>query len=183
MKEELKEMMRRSVADFHLPRYAEITDVGLYLEQVVKLINAYLFPLGSPSITGTMVSNYVKSKLIENPIKKQYYPEHIAKLIFISVAKSVMTLEDISLILTLQREQYPLKKAYDYFCDEFENIMQEAFGFADAVDGIGDSESEAKSLLRTSIIAIVHKIYFDLYINNYRQLRNASASDAINTDV
>ncbi len=178
MKEELKEMMRRSVAGFHLPRYAEITDVGLYLEQTVKLVNAYLSPLGCQMITGTMISNYVKSKLIGNPVKKQYYPEHICKLIFISVAKSVMSLEDISLMMTFQRESYALQTAYDYFCAEFENIMQEAFGFAESVDGLGDTESELKDLLRTAIIAIVHKIYCDLYIHNFRHIQSAAASDA-----
>lgn len=171
-------MMRRSVADFHLPRYAEITNVGLYLEQTVKLINAYLMPLGGQPITGTMVSNYVKSKLIENPVKKQYYTDHIVRLIFISVAKCAMTLEDISLILTLQREQYTLKKAYDYFCDEFENIMKESFGFGDSVSGLGDTQSEAKDLLRTSIIAIVNKIYLDLYMDVFREIRNDKSNNA-----
>lgn len=169
MKDDLKETMRLGVDGFHLPRYNEITNVGLYLEQTVKLINAYLAPLGGQPITGAMVSNYVKRKLVENPIKKQYYTDHIARLMFISVAKCVMTLEDISLILMLQRQQYTLKKAYDYFCDEFENIMQEAFGFGVAVNGLGDTQSEAKDLLRTSIIAIVNKIYLDLYMQVFRE--------------
>lgn len=179
MKEELKEMMRQSVAGFHLPRYAEITDVGLYLEQVVKLINAYLAPLSFQGITGTMVSNYVKSKLLESPVKKQYYPQHIARLIFISLAKSVMTMEDIKLVMVLQQEQYPLPKAYNYFCDEFENMMQEAFGFGDSVDGLGETQSEAKTLLRTAIIAMVGKIYLDLYMGNFRRLylENSPHSD------
>lgn len=52
------------IAAFRLPRYAQIPEVGLYLEQVVRYINARLAPLGEPELTGSMVSNYVKQKLV-----------------------------------------------------------------------------------------------------------------------
>ena len=42
MKEEIKTALTASVRDFHLPRYREIPDVGLYLEQTVKYIDNYL---------------------------------------------------------------------------------------------------------------------------------------------
>lgn len=177
MNSDMKEMMRRSVEGFHLPRYAEIPNVGLYLEQTVRLINAYLMPLSEQGVTGTMVSNYVKSKLVGNPIKKQYYTEHIVRLIFLTIAKNVMTLEDIGLIMVLQKEQYTVQKAYDYFCDEFENCMNEAFGISQAVDGLGDTQSEIKDLVRTAIIALVHKIYMDKYIDAFNQIRQSVAAD------
>ena len=64
---------KKAITNFHLPRFHEITNVGLYLEQTVKFINNYLKPLGEAEITGSMASNYVKHKLLQNPIKKQYY--------------------------------------------------------------------------------------------------------------
>ncbi len=42
-----------------LPRYHEITNVGLYLEQTAKFVNQYLKELNQPELTNSMISNYV----------------------------------------------------------------------------------------------------------------------------
>ena len=72
MNEHIQSKMADPTRDFHLPRYQEIPDVGLYLEQTAKYIDSYLSPLEDISITGSMISNYVKKKIINNPVKKQY---------------------------------------------------------------------------------------------------------------
>ena len=92
MKENTKEEIQNLIKDFSLPRYNDIPNVGLYLEQVVKYISEYLEPLGSFSLTGSMVSNYVKKGLVENPVKKQYDREQIAYLFFIAVAKNMLSM-------------------------------------------------------------------------------------------
>ena len=51
--------MIEDINGFRLPRYTQIPDVGLYLEQVVRYVNAHLAPLGEPELTSSMVSNYV----------------------------------------------------------------------------------------------------------------------------
>ena len=78
MKQEMKEQIAQSVADFRLPRYHEIPNVGLYLEQATKYVCEYLAPLGEYTLTPSMISNYVKKGLIANPVKKQYGRDHIA---------------------------------------------------------------------------------------------------------
>ena len=42
MKLKTKQKIADSLRDFRLPRYQEIPDVGLYLEQVAKFISEYL---------------------------------------------------------------------------------------------------------------------------------------------
>ena len=69
--------MRFSARDYRMPRYKEIPNVGLYLEQTVKYINECLAPI-EISITPSMLSNYVKKGYIDRPIKKQYYADQIA---------------------------------------------------------------------------------------------------------
>ena len=115
MKENTKEEIQNLIKDFSLPRYNDIPNVGLYLEQVVKYISEYLEPLGSFSLTGSMVSNYVKKGLVENPVKKQYDREQIAYLFFIAVAKNMLSMEDIRLLFEKQHNTYEPKRAYDYF--------------------------------------------------------------------
>ncbi|MBQ8004328.1 MAG: DUF1836 domain-containing protein, partial [Oscillospiraceae bacterium] len=101
-----KEKMLSKIEDFRLPRYGEIPDVGLFLEQTTKYIAGILSPLGGITITSSMISNYVKRGLIKSPVRKQYDREQIAYLIFIAVAKSVLSLENLQLFVSLQTKSY-----------------------------------------------------------------------------
>lgn len=74
--------MSTGINEFHMPRYQELPDVGLYLEQTTKYINGYLEPLGCMEITSSMISNYVKKGYVASPIRKQYYREQIAQLFY-----------------------------------------------------------------------------------------------------
>ena len=46
MKKKLPAAPAPPIEAFRLPRYRELTNVGLYLEQTVRLLNSYLAPLG-----------------------------------------------------------------------------------------------------------------------------------------
>ena len=61
-----------------MPRYQEIPNVGLYLEQTVKYINQSIEPL-KLSITASMLSNYVKQGYVDRPIRKQYYADRMTQ--------------------------------------------------------------------------------------------------------
>lgn len=161
MKEEIKTALTASVRDFHLPRYREIPDVGLYLEQTVKYIDNYLAPLGDISLTGSMISNYVKKKLVTNPVKKQYSQEQIAYIIFIAVSKAAVSLDNLAMLIDMQKQTYAQDIAYDYFCDELENMIQYVFGLKAAPDSVGFDDTDEKVLLRQIIVTAAHKIYLD----------------------
>ncbi|MDO5785540.1 MAG: DUF1836 domain-containing protein, partial [Eubacteriales bacterium] len=70
MEEQAKKEISLSIADFNMPLYNEIPNVGLFLEQTTKFVASYFEPLHSITITSSMISNYVKKGLIHNPIKK-----------------------------------------------------------------------------------------------------------------
>lgn len=161
MKKELKESMNASIENFHFPKYDEIPNVGLYLEQITKYINEYLAPFEDLTITASMISNYVKKGLIANPVKKQYYREQIAYLFFIAATKSVLSLDNIALFIERQKSTYPAKKAYDYFCMEFENVLPYVFGLKDSLDTIGVDNTDEKIMLRNTVITVAHKIYLE----------------------
>ena len=112
-------------------------------------------------ITSSMVSNYVKKGYISNPVRKQYDADQIAYLFFISVAKSVLTMENIGRLFDMQRNAYTAEIAYDFFCQELENMLQYTFGLKERLDQVGTPEdcSEAKVMLRSTITAVTHIIY------------------------
>ena len=87
MTQENKDRLAASVQGFRLPRYQEIPTVGLYLEQTAKYISEILSPLEENCMTSSMISNYVKKKLIASPVKKQYSRDQIVYLFFVAVAK------------------------------------------------------------------------------------------------
>ena len=153
--------MPTCIEQFRMPRYREIPDVGLYLDQTVKYINRFLTPLGCMEITSSMVSNYVKKGYNSNPVKKQYDAEQIAYLFFISVAKSVLSMDNIARLFSMQKRMYDAETAYVFFCDELENMLQFTFGLKEKIDEVGTPEdrSESKTMLRSTIIAVTHIIY------------------------
>lgn len=156
-----REQIAASISHFRLPLYHEIPDVGLYLEQTAKYISDYLSPLQDTPVTGSMISNYVKKGLIPSPVRKQYNREQIAQLIFIAVAKMVMSMDDLHLMLSIQRQTYSSEIAYNYFCKEFENMLRCIFSRENAVDVSAADSPDEKIMLRNMIIAVAHKVYLD----------------------
>ena len=56
-----------------------------------------------------------------------------------------------------------------------------AFGVAPAAQGLGETRSAAKDLLRNTVSAIVNKIYLDRYLSDYqdRLAQERSSSEAV----
>ena len=160
---EIRERIASSIKDFALPKYEEIPNVGLFLEQTVKYINSYLSVLPGTGITGSMVSNYVKKGIIPSPIKKQYSREQIAHLMFISVAKSVLTLEEIHAFIDIQNATYTAETAYNYFASELIHMLSVVSGLSDKYDEAPSDVSFEKVMLRNTIITTAHKIYLDMF--------------------
>ena len=161
MEKRVQMQISAEVGDFHLPRYHEIPDVGLYLEQVTKYISDSLAPLTDAAVTASMVSNYVKRGLISNPVKKQYSRQQIAYLIYIAVVKNVLSMDEIRITVGVQQRSYAPQIAYDYFCAELENVLEYILGRKESLDVVGVDSTEEKVMLRSAIITAVHKIYLD----------------------
>ena len=157
----MQRFMAESMKQFSLPRYDSLPDMGLYLEQTVKYVNQLFAPLECVEITGSMVRNYVKMGLIENPVKKQYYAQHIAYVTAVTLLKQVIPLDQIHILFKRQKQVYPVQVAYDYFCMELENVLRYRFGLKDTIEDIGETSSIEKEMLRSAITAVSHTIFLN----------------------
>jgi len=157
----MKDLFAEKIKDFRLPRYNELPDVGIYLEQVTQYINGIITPLGCQEMTSSMISNYVKKGVVSAPIKKQYHADQIAYLIFVGIGKQVLSIENISRLYEMQKLVYDVPTAYNYFCDEFENMLQVIAGLKEKADEIGVTQSKEKEMLRSVIIAVSNIIFVD----------------------
>ena len=159
----------QSIQNFKLPRYDDLPEVELYLDQTTAYISERLEILGDVKLTSSMISNYVKHKIIRRPVKKRYAADQIAELFFIAVAKNVMQLSDLKAAIELQRRTYSTKVAYNYFVEELENILPYVFGLKTDLDEIGNEHTEYQRMLHNIIMAVSYKAYIDKYYSDLRQ--------------
>lgn len=157
-----REKAIQAVRSFHCPRYQELPDMWLYLEQVLGLVNSALEPIQSEPITGAMVSNYIKNKAIPAPVRKKYNREHFAYLLATCLLKQVFTVQQIARFYEIQRGTYPLETAYNFFCTEYENALREAFDFTgQALPCTESRRTDQTILVRSMVLAAANRVYVE----------------------
>ena len=113
-------------SEFHPVPWAQIPDLGLYMDQVITFIGRIYEPLYGadmkPYISAAMINNYVKGRLIPRPAGKKYSREQIALLVMIVALKQVSSMEEIRAMLTL-REGQSVEGLYAAFCGRFSEVV------------------------------------------------------------
>ena len=156
---EISSEKKQAMEAFRLPTFKEIPSVGLYLDQTSKYINECLSVIPGCSITNSMIANYVKHDLIANPIKKQYGREQIAYLIFITLTKCALSLEDISRLFAMQQQVSTCEEAYGCFARFFEEDLQRMLQGKEILPV--KEKNKEKALLKTLIMTVVQNIYLN----------------------
>lgn len=167
-KKKIENAKKRNYIDLHIPKWNELPNVDLYLDQVVSLINETLSPLNFASlektkeknivISKTMINNYVKNNLIEAPIKKKYSKIQIAKLFVICILKQVYSMNEIKNLIDVATNNSEITTAYDSFCILFEKALKCTFEKKDFVDSTNNTD-ENKYLLKSVLLSCCYKIY------------------------
>ncbi len=107
----------------HLPRWEELPDIDLYMDQVLSLTARYLDPMQIKPVTAAMINNYVKLQLIPKPVGKRYSRMHVAYIFAIAVLKDVFEISQIQAGVSTQIRLLGLKNAYNLFTQEIENAV------------------------------------------------------------
>ena len=124
----------------HLPRWEELPDIELYMDQILQLVPRYLAFLSSTDddviLTPAMINNYVKQGFIPRPHKKKYQREHVVYLLIVVLMKPIFSLADIKEGMERQVEAVggDHRRAYNMFCKLFEYALREVAGVT-----LGDS--------------------------------------------
>jgi len=169
-----KQEFIEKIKNYHCPRYNELPPFALYTDQLKELLELYLSEFEIPGdekfITPTMISNYVKQKIIPPPVKKKYDRDHIVYLIVIGIFKQVLNISDIGDIIKMQRRLYPVDIAYDYFCTELETTLKATFCTRDFSEmSKPEKTTVLTELVRSSLLAFANKIYVKKQIYNRAQ--------------
>ena len=107
-------------SNFSYPKWEDIPNIDLYLDQVLLYVNQVCAPISpdkEKGLTASMVNNYVKHGYLTKPDKKKYQRKQLARLIAITTLKSVFSIQEIAQTLNTLQTQASSDQLYDAFVD------------------------------------------------------------------
>ncbi len=139
-----------------LPQWEMLPDIGLYMDQVITLMERTFSPaLPKGEMTKSMVNNYVKVGLVPRPAGKKYDRDHLAMLLMICVFKQALSMENIAQILSSLCAN-GVREGYDHFRELAESIETSALEGCLEL-GIG-KESMEEQALRSGLMAALSTV-------------------------
>ena len=106
--------------NYNYPKWEEIPEIDLYLDQVLLYVNKVCSPFITETdkgLTASMVNNYVKHGYLTKPEKKKYQRQQIARLIAITTLKSVFSIQEIAQTLNTLQTETNSEQLYNAFVD------------------------------------------------------------------
>ncbi len=149
-----KEFFERQKYECRLPRWDELPDIELYMDQVITLMGKYLAwlsPQNEPILTSSMINNYVKIGIIPPPVKKKYSRAQLFRLIIICVMKRVLPINDIAALIETLLETRTEEEVLDIFTSCYE---EECFNTISLLEKSLENSAgeESKAALSLSVI-------------------------------
>lgn len=169
----------KRMASFKLPRYDELNNFDVYMDQLVQILDNILYEFLVPdeenALTPSMINNYVQKKVIKAPTRKKYSKNHIVYLIVIGILKQVFPILELKEIIAQALEEYPIDMAYDYFCSELENALQATFStrtFAQIEKRAVKRRTPLSENVRSAVLSFANRIYVkkSLYYTKHPEL-------------
>lgn len=167
-----------SIQNLNLPRYEELPEIELYMDQVVALMQKYLEPLlgkgSDKTITPSMINNYVKQGAIPAPIKKRYGRDHIARLIIICIFKQILPIPSIQAMMKNYLSRCTVDQMYNRFRENYELLGGQTVDQArqrwDKLKRQGGSDDAARDdlVVQMAMSASVHKILIEASLDRMK---------------
>lgn len=131
-KELVAEKLRRwdkYLSNYRMPPWESIPDLGLYMEQVILLLQQYLdyLPLKlkeDPLITAATINNYVRMKIMPEPRKKRYYRIHLAYLILIMTLKQSLSIQMIGRLIPVGQSEEQIEQVYRAYAERHRAVTE-----------------------------------------------------------
>lgn len=158
------------ITDYHLPEWETIPDFGLYMDQVIVLLEQYLSFIPSPAgtkehfVTSSTINNYVRLKIMPAPVKRKYHRVHIAYLIMILTMKQSLSISDVQKVIPPDSSEEEVRVVYENYTEKFRRLAlffnQQVQSGAEGIHTPGQSTDNAVELLviESALIAGFSKI-------------------------
>ena len=142
---------------YSLPAWEAIPDFGLYMDQVIVLLQQYLSFIPSEGkesfVTASTINNYVRLKVMPAPVKRKYYRIHIAWVMMILTLKLSLSISDIQRLLRTDMTEAEVRLCYEDYSRHFLRIAQ-AFDqeVRAAQEAFADPEQSADTVVSSLIV-------------------------------
>lgn len=158
------------ITDYHLPEWETIPDFGLYMDQVIVLLEQYLSFIPSPAgtkehfVTSSTINNYVRLKIMPAPVKRKYHRVHIAYLIMILTMKQSLSISDVQKVIPPDSSEEEVRVVYENYSEKFRRLAlffnQQVQSGAEGIHASEQSSDNAVELLviESALIAGFSKI-------------------------
>jgi hypothetical protein len=153
----------------------DIPNIDLYMDQVTTYLNDKFVATkrrkDDKLMTKTMINNYVKSHLLPSPEKKKYSKDHIMVLIMIYFFKNVISINDVTKLLTPMLDNYfhndevPLENIINDFlsfahkCNLSESILKE---IDESKNIFNNMNTDDKNYLQT--VGLITMLSYDTFV-------------------
>ena len=150
----------RFVTEYRLPEWESIPDFGLYMDQVIVLLQQYLNFIppangGKESfVTASAINNYVRLKVMPAPVKRKYGRVHIAYIIMILTLKLSLSISDIQQLLPAKMTDDEMHAAYEEYVRRFYRIAQ---GFAQKIRGVAGALQSPESDIDAEVSGLINE--------------------------
>ena len=159
------------ITDYHLPEWNSIPDFGLYMDQVIVLLEQYLSFIPTPAgakehiVTSATINNYVRLKIMPAPVKRKYHRIHIAYLVMILTMKQSLSISDVQKVIPpMDSSEDEVLSVYEDYSEKFRRLAlffnQQVQSAAEGVRSTEQSSDNAVELLviESALIAGFSKI-------------------------
>ena len=177
-----------SIQNLHLPRYEELPEIELYMDQVIVLMQKYLEPLlgqsADKTITPSMINNYVKQGAVPAPQKKRYGRDHIAQLLIICIFKQILPIPSIQAIMKNYLCCCTVCQMYNRFSETYELLGRQTADSArqrwqKLQESSGSDDALCNDLVvQTAMAASVNKILIESFLDRMKSVPNEGSEPA-----
>ena len=168
-------MENHALKELAIPRWEELPDLDLYMDQVLSYINARLEPLSigeeKTVLTSSMVNNYVKTNIVKPPVKKHYKRYHLAYLFVVMLMKRCFSLSEIGDLIRIYSDiENPERIARDYnkFVSVFESSLRRTLKEGSDSQIYFEKPNPEQILMLSVIHTLTSKIYAQVGIQEHK---------------
>ena len=148
--------------EFEKLQEIQLPDIDLYMDQVLTILesqmDSYKLHDDEKVMTKTMINNYVKSRLIEKPVKKKYGKEQLMQLIMIYHMKNIMNFADLEVFFqrVIKEDQKGIGLLYEDFVQIHDNMLDDFISKEKQLSEL-EGNDKIKELLKIIITADLNK--------------------------
>ncbi len=161
-------LMEKLLSEHKLPFWDELSDIGLYMDQVILLMNEYLSIYSfndaeAKIITPSIINNYVKMGIIPPPEKKKYSRIHLAYLIMVCSLKQSLSIATIKKIIPCDMQVEKVQKVYESFLENeyavFNSLLDElSSSLSPLIDEENDNDEFYGLIMQSALSSAAFKM-------------------------